>query len=161
MKWKDAVSFFNNCKICVGTRNKEVQRKLFSLGFKWGYSKLNEEKVLKYVDKPFLYVTNGIITYGDDFENFKEGRLKEIFIETFLDTPIESPYRPFSNQTECIAEMKKHDFFGWVINKETRTAVNAILIANCVRFGTIEVSFTRLFNDYTFMDGSPVGIKDN
>ena len=161
MKWKDAVSFFNNCKICVGTRNEEVQRKLFSLGFKWRGSKLGEEQVLKHVDKPFLYVKNGFITYGDSFEYFNKGRLKEIYAEILLNTLIESSYRPFSNQAECIAEMKEHNFFGWVINKKTGIAVNMVLIADSVEFGDIVISFSELFNNYTFMDGSPVGIEDN
>lgn len=70
-------------------------------------------------------------------------------------------YRPFANAEECWHEMQKHQSFGWVKGKKLRTFVG---ISEVVKDGC-ELSingfdkYEALFNDYTFPDGTPFGIK--
>lgn len=68
----------------------------------------------------------------------------------------EPKYRPFKNADECWAEMKIHWPFGWVKEKErnVRAEINYIHNEGCG-----SVLFERLFDVYTFVDGTPFGIK--
>lgn len=72
----------------------------------------------------------------------------------------ESKYRPFKNADECWQEMQKHQPFGWVKEKErnVRTVINYIH-NDGVMFSCGSVLFERLFDIYTFADGTPFGAK--
>lgn len=72
----------------------------------------------------------------------------------------EPKYRPFKNADECWAEMQIHQPFGWVKEKErnVRTEINYIHNEG-VMFSCGSVLFERLFDIYTFPDGTPFGIK--
>lgn len=73
----------------------------------------------------------------------------------------ESQYRPFANAEECWQEMLKHQPFGWVKEKErnVRTIINYIH-DDGVMFNCGSVLFERLFDVYTFVDGTPFGMKE-
>lgn len=79
-----------------------------------------------------------------------------------------SKYRPFKTKEECWNEMLNHQPFGWVIPKNGRSYVNLGSIAQYnnnveIIFSTNETeqfSTERLFNCYTFADGTPFGIKE-
>lgn len=73
----------------------------------------------------------------------------------------ESQYRPFANAEECWQEMLKHQPFGWVKEKErnVRTITNYIH-DDGVMFSCGSVLFERLFDVYTFVDGTPFGMKE-
>lgn len=74
----------------------------------------------------------------------------------------ESKYRPFKNAEECWAEMLKHEPFGWVKMKDTGSGYYMIKgIASQVVFGFNETPFSykRVFEDYTFADGTSFGVK--
>lgn len=73
----------------------------------------------------------------------------------------ESKYRPFKNAEECWQEMLKHQPFGWVKEKErnVRTIINYIH-DDGVMFSCGSVLFERLFDVYTFVDGTPFGMKE-
>ena len=81
----------------------------------------------------------------------------------------EDTYRPFKTQEECWNEMLKHQPFGWVTDKCKYVHIV------CVRQGNIEYSpdtddnvlysCIMTFSDvleqgYTFVDGTPFGIKE-
>ena len=75
----------------------------------------------------------------------------------------EPKYRPFKNQEECWQEMLKHQPFGWLRNIFTQRLFNIdtisyttcnIIINNSILDGD------DAFNSYTFVDGTPFGIKD-
>ena len=78
----------------------------------------------------------------------------------------ESAYRPFDNAKECIEEMKKHDPFGWVMSKPDVGDYCSPIID--IRYGSA-FNFIKLrgswkdtnlvFEHYTFLDGSPFGVK--
>ena len=74
----------------------------------------------------------------------------------------EPKYRPFANAEECWNEMQKHQPFGWLKFKDTESGYYMItLIAINVLVGMNDTPFSceRVFDDYTFADGTPFGIK--
>lgn len=97
-----------------------------------------------------------------DIDGDEEG----FFLDTFVGKPDgyrikpESKYRPFVNAEECWAEMQKHQPFGWlkVIRENARTIVNYIHNKGVI-FSNGSVSFERMFDNYTFADGTPFGVK--
>ena len=61
-------------------------------------------------------------------------------------------YRPFKDAEECLQEMQKHQPFGWVKYKDGRRYTNYCTIDN-------NCFFEADFDDYTFADGAPFGIR--
>ena len=81
-----------------------------------------------------------------------------------------SQYRPFKSQEECWNEMLKHQPFGWVKSKksERHFSIGSVLWDN--DFNDVFVTFAfdgmlgrsskRMFEDFTFADGTPFGINE-
>ena len=73
----------------------------------------------------------------------------------------EPKYRPFKDDEECWNEMKKHQPFGWV---KDRNGIK-FMIENVDPRGFVEVyddgtcTFNKLFQNRTFVDGLPFGVK--
>nr|DAP62971.1 MAG TPA: hypothetical protein [Caudoviricetes sp.] len=76
-------------------------------------------------------------------------------------TKPELKYRPFKDAEECWQEMLKHQPFGWVKEKErnVRTEINYIHNEG-VMFSCGSVLFERMFDIYTFADGTHFGILE-
>ena len=82
----------------------------------------------------------------------------------------EPKYRPFKTQEECWNEMLKHQPFGWVKSKksERHFFIGSVLWNN--DFNDVFVTFAcdgmlgrsskSMFEDFTFDDGTPFGIKE-
>lgn len=73
----------------------------------------------------------------------------------------ESKYRPFKNTEECLAEMQKHQLFGWVKNQGLYRNIANVMICS-ITFADNEardVDYEQAFKNYTFADGTPFGIK--
>lgn len=80
----------------------------------------------------------------------------------------EPKYRPFQTKEECWNEMLKHQPFGYIANIDTAritqitdiytSALNEV-IAN-LTFSTSTYDMNCLFNNFTFTDGTPFGIKE-
>ena len=82
----------------------------------------------------------------------------------------EIKYRPFKSQKECWEEMLKHQPFGWVKSKksERHFSIGSVLWNN--DFNDVFVTFAfdgmlgrsskSVFEDFTFVDGTPFGIKE-
>ena len=71
-------------------------------------------------------------------------------------------YRPFANGEECWVEMQKHQPFGWVINKSNGRAYNiqsVLLEDGVVYIRGSYVELEKAFIGYTFVDGTPFGVK--
>ena len=82
----------------------------------------------------------------------------------------EPKYRPFKSQEECWQEMLKHQPFGWVKSKvkgyfhliglvQWSSELEDVMIT----FATSEQlarSSRSLFEDFTFADGAPFGVKE-
>ena len=62
----------------------------------------------------------------------------------------ETKYRPFKNADECWQEMQKHQPFGWVKYADKYISISAIDSNN---------EYEIDFDDYTFADGTPFGVK--
>ena len=74
----------------------------------------------------------------------------------------ELKYRPFANAEECWAEMQKHQPVGYMKFKDTEIGYYMLIgITRGVGVGINDslFSFDRVFDDYTFADGLPFGVK--
>jgi hypothetical protein len=100
------------------------------------------------------------------FDEWKD--VDEIGIREFLENPElyrikpETKYRPFKNAKECWQEMQKHQPFGWMKFKDTECGYYMLTsVAAGVGVGINDslFSYERIFNDYTFADGTPFGVK--
>ena len=65
----------------------------------------------------------------------------------------EPKYRPFKTQEECWEEMHKHPDFGWVRNKSSEAYCPIERVNN-------SISYTGIFEEYEFTDGTPFGVKE-
>ena len=79
----------------------------------------------------------------------------------------EPMFRPFETKEECWQERLKHQPFGWIksIKKQEKVhiervfdAPNYVLITLSIN-GGLNHSSSYLFDNYTFDDGTPFGIK--
>ena len=74
----------------------------------------------------------------------------------------EPKYRPFANAEECLAEMQKHQLFGWVKNQGLYRNIANVMSCS-ITFAdneTRDVNYEQAFKNYTFADGTPFGIKE-
>ena len=96
---------------------------------------------------------------------------KEITVDEILSLEITEPsYRPFKSQEECWNEMQKHQPFGWLKSKKNGRyrCIGEVVGSDksekvCIALSTSE-SLLRcsgtVFDEYTFADGTPFGIKE-
>lgn len=75
----------------------------------------------------------------------------------------EPKYHPFANAEECWQEMKKHEPFGWVKDKQDGHYALITAVEDGARAtglnGVIGWNFTTLKKYFDFVDGTPFGIK--
>ena len=100
-----------------------------------------------------------------DYEG-KNCKLK--FDSRVQDYCIKPKYRPFKNAKECWQEMQKHQPFGWVKNIEFEKyflidEVTSIFSDAQIHISAYEGknwnSFSTVFYNNTFADGTPFGVK--
>ena len=82
----------------------------------------------------------------------------------------EQKYRPFESQEECWNEMLKHQPFGWVKSKKSGSHFSIGSVLWDKEFDDVFVTFAcdgmlgrsskSMFEDFTFDDGTPFGIKE-
>lgn len=73
----------------------------------------------------------------------------------------EPKYRSFANAEECLAEMQKHQPFGWVKIEDLYRNIANVTICS-ITFSDNEardVDYEQAFKNYTFADGTPFGVK--
>ena len=78
--------------------------------------------------------------------------------------------RPFETQEECWNEMLKHQPFGWVKSKKSGSHFSIGSVLWDKEFDDVFVTFAcdgmlgrsskSMFEDFTFADGTPFGIKE-
>lgn len=151
MTQEEIDKFLADTKVYVNGKSKEIQEKLFSLGYSWG----KIEKHVRYTDKPFLFIwEDKSIGYSDNMEYFIKHQNKEITAEQILALEVTEPtYRPFKDVEECWQEMLKHEPFGWVIDKNDNSYEH-------IEDLNLYTRFSKIFEEYTFVDGEPFGIKE-
>ena len=79
-------------------------------------------------------------------------------------------YRPFKTQEECWNEMLKHQPFGWLKSKKNESFCCIGEVSWSDAFRDVHITYSTneslahstisVFNEYTFADGTPFGIKE-
>lgn len=154
--------FLEDTKVYVNGKSEEIQKKLFSFGYKWATG----ETEVDCTEAPFLYISkNHCITKGRDMCIFTEHGYREISAEEILSLKITEPdYRPFENKEECWQEMLKHQPFGLVEYNDI-----FISIINIYNFGIeylyygnpATLNYKEAISHLKFIDGTPFGIKED
>ena len=86
-------------KLYVGNYSKEIQEKLFRLGYSWAGI-----KEIKYLDKPFMFINpKENLSWDDEWNYFKDHPYKEITFKDILD--LKEEFLPFRNKQELLKEM--------------------------------------------------------
>ena len=85
MTIEEAKKMLTNTKVYVNGKSKEIQEKLFEIGFAWGGFSGNN---ISYLDAPFLFINNHI-TMSSDMNVFNRDVNKEISADDILNIKIE------------------------------------------------------------------------
>ena len=82
----------------------------------------------------------------------------------------EPRYRPFKTEEECWNEMQNHQPFGWLKSKKNGRfhCIGEVLWSDEFKIVTIALSTSEslsrssdsVFDEYTFADGTPFGIRE-
>ena len=82
----------------------------------------------------------------------------------------EPKYRPFKTKEECWNEMLKHQPFGWLKSKKSGRFSCIGEVSGSDEFETVYIALSTseslsrssdsMFEQYTFADGTPFGIKE-
>ena len=74
----------------------------------------------------------------------------------------EPTYNPFKNGDECWNEMLKHQPFGWLEHKsgDYKAFINSVNFAD-VNINDYYYTYEHAFDNFTFIDGTPFGIKED
>ena len=167
MTREEARTFLSGTKVYVEGKSKEIQEKLFSLGYDW----IDKRKQVQYEGKPFLFIRkDSLISYSEDVVYFKkESTERELPADEILSIEVTEPYRPFKNQEECWDEMLKHRPFGWVsrLSNNEYLHIGRIYSNSCYGYGItlscdefVNSTFDVMFKGFKFTDGTPFGIKE-
>ena len=113
---------------------------------------------------------------GKTIQVKEHGRWVELCIDDFNLCPDmyrikpEPKYRPFKTQEECWKEMLKHQPFGWVKSKKSGHHFSIGSVLWDKEFDDVFVTFAcdgmlgrsskSMFEDFTFDDGTPFGIRE-
>ena len=103
-----------------------------------------------------------------------EDVVSEAYFETYPHTKYrikpEPRYRPFKTQEECWNEMLKHQPFGWVKSKMNGRFSCIGEVYGSYEFETVYIALSTseslsrssdsMFEQYTFADGTPFGVKE-
>lgn len=168
MTQKEINKLLDNTKVYVNGKSKEIQEKLFSLGYSW--SKDSTGTDVCYTEAPFLFIyEDKVITRSSDMDLFCSHENSEITAGEIIALEITEPaYRPFKDKDECWNEMHKHPDFGWIKGqfKNELIHINRMIESHCgeyiVTIGTDDfynLTLQYIFTNYTFTDGTPFGIK--
>lgn len=68
-------------------------------------------------------------------------------------------YRPFANAEECWKEMEKHQPFGWVKTKDKGIRLCMSGLNQKSAFTQVGHKYDEAFDEFTFADGTPFGVK--
>ena len=116
-----------------------------------------EGKVIESRTKPSLVV-------GTDVPNdWTEMKDIEFWNSTEYRVKQKPKYRPFKDAEECWQEMKKHQPFGWVKDKQDghRALITAVDDDTCGMSlnGNAAWSLSGIMDLFTFVDGTPFCVK--
>ena len=125
--------------------------------------KRNEAKIL--VPIISAYAEGRILQYKEeegwrDIED-SEGLSIYTIIKDAESYRIKPEYRPFANAEECWQEMRKHQPFGWVKDKDTQKFLVCKALGKLFFIGIEDkpYNYKEVLRDYTFADGTPFGVE--
>lgn len=79
----------------------------------------------------------------------------------------EPKYRPFFSKNECWQEMQKHQPLGWLKDKRNGNFIVITSISYLSKYKQYIIAwddggldFKDMFDTFTFIDGSPFGVKE-
>ena len=111
------------------------------------------------------FAESKIIQYKNSFDEWSDTEENEGL--SFVCSPSnyrikpEPKYRPFNNQKECWNKMQEHTNFGWLKRNSTGRYVHiSVISSDNVMFGSKGYDYKAAFECYTFIDGTPFGIKE-
>ena len=104
------------------------------------------------------------------------GKWADVYETDFYQSPgkyrikQEPKYRPFKTQEECWNEMQKHQPFGWLKSKKDGRLRCIGEVSWSDEFKTVNITLSTseslsrssdsVFDEYTFADGTPFGIRE-
>lgn len=157
MTKEEAINFLRFKKVYVKGFTEQIQRKAFTLGWKWRIG----GQTINRIDDPFLLFSEDeqgekVIDSCKSVLDFYSNECDEISAEEIINIIIDgAKYRTFKDHEECWQEMLKHEPFGWIKSK----------FAGCDYTSFKRISedndYEKVFNSYTFADGTPFGIKED
>ena len=104
-----------------------------------------EGETIEYLDNNGRWVEGDNLSFCSGLERY---RIKP-----------EPKYKPFKTREECWKEMLKHQPFGWI--KSNGNDLYSIASINCEGITTFAYyRFLESFEKFTFIDGTPFGIKE-
>lgn len=98
----------------------------------------------------------------EDFNDWTEMKEIEYWANIQYRIKPEPKYRPFKDAEECWQEVLKHQPFGWVKLKDTESGyymLKGIASQVVIGFNETPFSYKKVFEDYTFANGTPFGVK--
>lgn len=121
-----------------------------------------EGKIIETRRKPTAD-NNGVTKDGwFEFNDWTEMKELEYWVNVDYRIKPEPKYRPFKDANECWQEMLKHQPVGFMKFKDTESGYYMLTgIARGLGVGINDslFSYDRVFDDYTFADGTPFGVK--
>lgn len=127
MTQEEARKFLMNKKVFVKNKSKEIQLKLFEIGFGWDDG---STKRASYLTKPFLFLYKDMtLAYGDDVDYFYKHNYEEISAEDILNIKVEHLPKtwgdfcinnPVSDKEACIA------YNGKIITTSSRPRISVM-----------------------------------
>ena len=158
MSRKEAINFLRNTKTKVGdpVTSREMQKKLFSLGFTW----ISGSAVVENTDCYFIII--GDDTFGFTFLADYWNRIgnKEINVNDIINMKVDNGgKRPFADTEECFKEMLLHYPFGWVKTKDAYTQVKQLKKDRVELINGKEIIYSKAFDEIEFTDGGTFGIE--
>lgn len=101
------------------------------------------------------------IEYSNDGENWFETATPTWNTDFVYRIKSEPKYRPFKDKEECWQEMRKHADFGWVLKSGVYLHILSLYKdALYIQEENDAIYFDNAFNELTFTDGTPFGIKE-
>ena len=122
----------------------------------------SEGKTIQYrVSPPFSRIDKRDTSYLKEWIDLDEDRCDGFSCDETINYRVkpEQKYRPFKTKEECWKEMLKHQPFGWI--KSNGNDLYSIALINCEGIATFAYyRFLESFEKFTFIDGTPFGIKE-
>ena len=116
------------------------------------------------------FVEGKTIEYREYDGEWKEARTPTWSSRLFYRIKPEPKYRPFKTKEECWNEMLKHQPFGWLKSKKNGRLRCIGEVSWLDEFETVHIALSTgeslsrsansMFDEYTFADGTPFGIRE-